>query len=220
MRKPACATSPMGQPGEQSIALRRRPSSKPAALLEPATYSEHDAWVLTGGDAGLWSRAAVSSNGFSSGRARRPKLCEGFTLIELVLVTAILATIAAILIPNFMSALDAAKIARAIADIQALETEIASYQILNGTSPNTLGDIGRGTFLDPWGTPYQYLNFANVRGEGQVRKDRFLVPLNSTYDLYTKGTDRQSVPPITASVSQDDIIRANDGAYVGLASKY
>jgi general secretion pathway protein G len=210
----------MGQPGEQSIAPRGRPSSKPSALLEPATYSKHDAWVLTGGDAGLWSRAAVSAKDFSSGRAGRPTLREGFTLIELVLVIAILATIAAILIPNFMSALDSAKIARATADIQALETEIDSYQILNGTLPNTLDDLGRGTFLDPWGTPYQYLNFANVSGQGQMRKDRFLVPLNSTYDLYSMGADRQSLPPITASVSQDDIIRANDGAYVGLASKY
>ncbi len=220
MRKPACATSPMGQPGEQSIAPQGRPASNPAALLEPATFAEHGAWVFTGGDAGLWSRAAVSSNDFSSGRARWPKLREGFTLIELVIVIAILATIAAILIPNFMSALDAAKIARAIADIQALETEVGSYQILNGTLPNTLGDIGRGTFLDPWGTPYQYLNFATVNGPGQMRKDRFLVPLNSSYDLYSMGADRRSVPPITAPVSQDDILRANDGAYVGLASKY
>ncbi len=211
---------PMRQPGEQSIAPRGRPSFKPAVLLEPTTYSEPDAWVSPGGDAGLWSRVAVSTNDFSSGGTRRPKFRAGFTLIELVLVIAILATIAAILIPNFMSALDAAKIARAIADIQALETEIDSYQILNGTLPNTLDDLGRGTFLDPWGTPYQYLNFANVNGQGQMRKDRFLVPLNSTYDLYSMGADRQSLPPITAPVSQDDTIRANDGAYVGLASKY
>jgi len=137
-----------------------------------------------------------------------------------VIVIAILATIMAMLIPNFMAALDAAKIARAIADIQALETEIDSYQILTGALPITLADIGRDTFLDPWGTPYQYLNFATVSGPGQMRKDQFLVPINSTYDLYSMGKDRQSVPPLTASVSQDDIIRANDGAYVGVASKY
>ncbi len=53
-----------------------------------------------------------------------------------------------------------------------------------------------------------------------MRKDRFLVPLNSDFDLYSKGPDRKSVPPLTAEASRDDIIRANDGGYIGLASEY
>jgi general secretion pathway protein G len=44
--------------------------------------------------------------------------------------------------------------------------------------------------------------------------------LNSSYDLFSAGKDGNWVAPITAAVSQDDIIRANDGAYVGLASEY
>jgi general secretion pathway protein G len=55
---------------------------------------------------------------------------------------------------------------------------------------------------------------------GKVRKDRFLVPINSTYDLYSMGADGRSVGPLTAAMSRDDIIRANDGAYVGLAEGY
>jgi general secretion pathway protein G len=46
------------------------------------------------------------------------------------------------------------------------------------------------------------------------------VPLNSTFDLYSKGRDGQSQPPLTATASQDDIVRATDGNYVGLASRY
>ena len=38
--------------------------------------------------------------------------------------------------------------------------------------------------------------------------------------LYSDGQDGQSSAPITASKSQDDIIRASDGAYVGLASQF
>lgn len=57
-------------------------------------------------------------------------------------------------------------------------------------------------------------------GVGQARKDQFLVPLNSDYDLYSKGPDGKSSPPLTAKESRDDIIRANDGAYFGLASEY
>ena len=46
------------------------------------------------------------------------------------------------------------------------------------------------------------------------------MPLNSTYDLYSKGKDGASAGPLTAQSSGDDIIRANDGGYIGLASGY
>ena len=59
-----------------------------------------------------------------------------------------------------------------------------------------------------------------MKGNGKARKDRFLVPLNSDYDLYSKGKDGKSSSPITASDSQDDVIRASDGSYVGLASQF
>ena len=49
---------------------------------------------------------------------------------------------------------------------------------------------------------------------------RFLVPLNSDYDLYSMGKDGVSSPPITAKPSQDDVIRASNGSYVGLASNF
>ncbi len=52
------------------------------------------------------------------------------------------------------------------------------------------------------------------------RKDRFLVPINSDYDLYSKGKDGESKAPLSPKVSHDDIIRANDGAFVGLASEF
>ena len=39
-------------------------------------------------------------------------------------------------------------------------------------------------------------------------------------DLYSMGKDEQTVPPLTASVSKDDVIWANDGGFIGLASDY
>lgn len=55
---------------------------------------------------------------------------------------------------------------------------------------------------------------------GHARKDRFLVPINSDFDLYSMGKDGQSVGPLTAQKSHDDVIRANDGGYYGLASNF
>lgn len=57
-------------------------------------------------------------------------------------------------------------------------------------------------------------------GGSQPRKDRFLVPINSDYDLYSVGPDGESAAPLTAAKSRDDIIRASDGAYVGVAVNF
>ena len=157
----------------------------------------------------------------ASHRSRRHQNgSEGFTLIELLIVIAIVLTIAAIAIPDLMAALDQARIARAVSEVHTLEDEITLYLTINGQYPDSLAAVGYGGLLDPWGNPYQYLNHASMRGNGQARKDRFLVPLNSDYDLYSMGKNGASMPPITAKVSQDDIIRASDGSYVGLASQF
>jgi general secretion pathway protein G len=75
---------------------------------------------------------------------------------------------------------------------------------------------------DPWGNPYQYLSFETVKGndKGKFRKDRNLVPINSDYDLYSMGPDGKSSGPLTAAASRDDIIRAGNGSFVGIAEDY
>ena len=156
---------------------------------------------------------------------REPAFCRqasnrGFTLVELLIAIAVVVTICAMAIPNLLAALDQARIAKAVGDIRSIGDDVEAYNIIKGQYPDTLDDIDRGTFLDPWGNPYQYLNFAGAKGKGAMRKDRFLVPINSFFDLYSMGKDGKSVPPLTAKSSQDDIIWANDGDYIGLASEY
>ncbi len=144
----------------------------------------------------------------------------GFTVIELLIVVAIIFTISAIAVPNLMAAMDQARIARAVGDIHTIGLSVQEYDVLNGQYPDTLSDAGYGSTVDPWGNPYQYLNFQDVKGKGKMRKDRFLVPINTFFDLYSMGKDGQSVSPLTAKQSQDDIIWANDGGYVGPASNF
>ena len=76
-----------------------------------------------------------------------------------------------------------------------------------------------GVPTDPWGNPFQYTNLGTAP-PGAARKDKFLVPINSDFDLYSMGPDGESVAALTAKPSRDDIIRANDGGFVGLASEY
>ena len=144
----------------------------------------------------------------------------GFTLVELVIALAVLMTVVAIAVPNFLTALDHTKVARTTADIRTISTGVMGYQVTNQAYPDTLAQIGYGNNLDGWGQPYQYLNFATVNGKGKMRKDRFLVPINSNFDLYSIGKDGQSVAPLTAPVSKDDVIFASDGSFIGLASDY
>ena len=146
---------------------------------------------------------------------------SGLTLIELIIVLLIIGTLAAIAVPSFTQYLEKARTIRTVEEIRLIEKEIAVREVPSDSLPNTLGDLG-WTKVDPWGHPYQYLNFAAAGPsyKGQARKDKFLVPLNSTYDLYSMGKDGQSKAPLTAKPSWDDVIRANDGEYVGLASGY
>ena len=151
---------------------------------------------------------------------RREGCQRGFSLVELMIVVGIILTLAALAIPSFIQARDLAKYTKAVGDIYTLEKDILAYSVTYGTLPNTLTDVGRGDLLDPWGNPYVYTNYADVTKKNLIRKDRFLHPMNSDYDLFSAGADGQWKPPITAAPSHDDIIRANDGAYVGLASQY
>ncbi len=57
-------------------------------------------------------------------------------------------------------------------------------------------------------------------GVGGARKDRFLVPINSDFDLYSMGRDGQTAAPLTANKSHDDILRASDGGFYGLAANF
>jgi general secretion pathway protein G len=150
--------------------------------------------------------------------------CGGFTLIELLTVVAIIGTLAGIAIPTYSDFIEKAKIAKAIAEISILQKEIAAYEGEESDNflPNTLNDIGRGNLLDPWGNAYQYLNFATIAGGGVggKRMDQFTKPLNTDYDLYSMGKDGETQQNLTGKKAHDDIVRGNDGRFIGLAWQY
>ncbi len=157
---------------------------------------------------------------FVRSRGRKLVTSIGFTLLELLVSLAIVAILSAIAIPLYAEYVEKARVVAAIADIRNISLTIATYNLDNDGYPQSLAEVGYKTFRDPWGSPYQYLNIQTAKGKGKLRKDRFVVPINTDYDLYSMGKDRNSLPPLTAKASRDDIIRANNGAYIGLASDF
>ena len=144
----------------------------------------------------------------------------GFTIIELMIVLVIMGIIAGIATPAYIGYKQRARIGTVISDLEEISLRIESYIGDNGIGPPSLAEVGRENNLDPWGNPYQYFNIKTAKGKGHMRKDRFLVPINTYYDLYSMGPDGQSQAPLTAKASRDDIIRANDGQYFGPAAAF
>lgn len=158
-----------------------------------------------------------------SNRGQNIQRNSGFSLIEILVVIAIIGTFVALLIPSVSAMLDKARVKRACADIAIIGAKIESHLEDYGDFPATIENVEPVNRIDPWGNPYQYLIILGKKRnevEGKWRKDRFLVPLNSDFDLYSMGKDGQSRPPLTAEVSHDDIVRANNGDYIGEASRY
>jgi type II secretory pathway pseudopilin PulG len=151
---------------------------------------------------------------------RAGKRVLGFTIVELFIVLAIIGVVAGIAIPRYVDYRERIKVAQAIADIRALSLLINNYQLDAREYPPSLAAVGNANKLDPWGRPYVYTNLQNAKSKGLARKNKNLVPINSDFDLYSVGKDGDSSGPLTAKASRDDVIRANDGGFVGLASEY
>jgi general secretion pathway protein G len=149
----------------------------------------------------------------------------GFTVVELLIAVLILGILSAIAVPSYQKYLQKNKDVTAISDINTIAAKLKEIMMENPDAlPAGLAQINVGNYLpliDPWGNPYQYLPlYARPANLNDARKDHSLHPINSDFDLYSMGPDGQSNKPLTSPKSRDDIIRANDGAFVGKASTY
>jgi general secretion pathway protein G len=152
---------------------------------------------------------------------RYKRISAAMTLVELLIVVAMVGTLAAIGVPAYNNYIDKTKNAHAVEDIRFIEAAVKMYHTQNGTFPETLDLVRSANLLDPWENPYQYLRIQPpTPPTGHQRKDHNNVPVNSDFDLYSMGKNGQSEPPFTSELGRDDIVRANDGAYVGLALDY
>ncbi|WP_101759168.1 type IV pilin protein [Oceanicoccus sp. KOV_DT_Chl] len=144
---------------------------------------------------------------------------KGFSLIELMLALAIVGVIYSIAFPSYAKYQDRADVVRAVSDLSAISQALERHFASENNYPNTLAEFG-WQLNDPWGNPYYYTNIAATKGKGALRKDKNLVPINADFDLYSAGKDGETVGPLTAKSSRDDVIRAGNGAFFGLAEDY
>lgn len=129
---------------------------------------------------------------------------------------AILAILVVIAVSEFTRAIDKSKNAEAVADISIIQVEIQRYRTQNFALPDALTT----NRLDPWDRPYIYTKLEGVNGHGSARKDHALNPLNRDYDLFSAGKNGVYKSQVSQKDSLDDIIRARNGAYVGLAEDF
>lgn len=87
---------------------------------------------------------------------RRMKGQQGFTLIELMIVIAIIGILSAIAIPKFQTATNSAQIAKAHGDLATIDLAITVFQANNGGTIPITGQLtaanGVGPYLDSWPT--------------------------------------------------------------------
>lgn len=121
---------------------------------------------------------------------------KGFTLVELVVVIAIIGILAGIAVPRFMEATASARGAKIVADMRTIESAVIIYYAKNGTYPTTeVKDtatavtakiVGNDGVLQAW--PVPPVGTANIKYANDPGSNVVIVKADSAY-TYTPPTD-------------------------------
>jgi general secretion pathway protein G len=136
---------------------------------------------------------------------------RGFTLVELLVVCAILGVLATMAIPSYTVVTNSVRMSRCLAEVHVLDQGVASYAADQGHYPALITQVEtlKTNFVDPWGHDYVY------HYPGAYQGAIAGTPLNLDYDIYSVGMDGATTEKIGDGTSLDDIIRASEGGYVG-----
>lgn len=108
---------------------------------------------------------------------------------------------------------------QAAQEIGVMSVVIKRYYDDARAYPADLSAVELNGKLDPWGRAYRYLP-APSSGHAGVRKDRALNPINTDFDLYSVGPDGDTHVQLDNRRSLDDVVRARDGGFIGVAADF
>lgn len=96
----------------------------------------------------------------------------GFTLMELLVVVAILVVLVGVATPMYLSYLESSKVRVARTDAVRLAGVLKNFQVMNGSLPQE-GDwsmlpLERNPPLDPWNKPYQWISSEAPQADGSL----------------------------------------------------
>ena len=132
---------------------------------------------------------------------------EGFSLIELLIVVAIIGIIAAIAVPQLMNAMDRGRQRRSMADMRNIATANGTMRVDTGAYAATLVALTGAGYMqvtpanDGWGTAYVY-----VQGGG-----------GATYTITSWGSDKAAggvAPTPWINDPYDPDITLTDGQFI------
>src|SRR3990172_1119414 len=113
---------------------------------------------------------------------------RAFTLLEVLLVGALLTILATIAMASYDKFTDRARNAQAAADVREIDAAITRFYAQQSRYPVNLAEAGISK-KDPWDNDYRYLDFSTLTTHLKKRKDGNLQPINTDYDLFSVGKD-------------------------------
>ena len=130
---------------------------------------------------------------------------EGFSLIELLIVVAIIGIIAAIAVPQLMNAMDRGRQRRSMADMRNIATANGTMRVDTGAYALALADLSANGYMqvtpsnDGWGTGYTYVTGVDTYTISSLGSDGIAGPpapvtwINDPYDPDISLTDGQFI---------------------------